>query len=421
MSRLPKIRSRQRSRGQSLVEFALIFPVILLLALVAIDFGRIYLGWVNLQQMVRIAANHAADHAAAWGTPGDPAEQLRYRQLVAHDARQINCALPSPIPDPVIAGGTALGAHVTVGISCEFSVVTPIISNILGGTVLVSAETTFPIKEGVVATVPGGGAPILSPPVPAFSGSPRSGWAPLTVTFNDESTGAPTSWTWDFSVGAGGTGSGTVSLGGSLLQAPPDITYGCTGVPGDTCTFGVSLTVGNAGGTVPLLQADYVTVTVPPPTGPIAEFSGSPLTGVLSVDTAFQFEDLRLGAVTYTDWEWDFTSDGTFDVTGVPTTSHNYTAPGSYSVTLRVTDDLGATSTLTKVGYVNVADLICAVPDFFNTRKNDAQDRWEDADFTSDVLFQTGIGNYLIKYQSMVGGLIDPQPDGCASAITVGP
>jgi len=403
-----------------MVEFALVFPVILFLTLVAIDFGRIYLGWVNLQQMVRIAASDAADHASAWGTPGDPIEQDLYQRRIARDAEQINCVLPDPIPVPQTGGVTALGAHVTVGITCQFSVVTPLISNILGGTVLVSAETTFPIREGVVATVPGGGAPIVSPPDAGLLGTPRSGWAPLTVTFTDVSTGSPSSWTWDFSVGAGGTGTGSVSLGTALSQGPHTVIYDCAGTPGDTCTFGVSLQVGNVGGTDTQSQADYVTVTVPPATGPIAEFTGNPLSGVEPVNTTFQFVDLRGPAVTYTNWEWDFTSDGTFDATG-GSTSHNYPSSGPYDVTLRVTDDTGAASTLTKVGYVVVQDRICIVPDFFNVKKNDAQDRWTAAGFTTLVLFQPGNGNYQIGYQSIVGGKIDPQPDGCSSVVTVGP
>ena len=166
-------------------------PVLLLLTMTAIDFGRVFLGWVNLQQMTRIAANHAAEHASAWGTPGDALERDKYQAKVKNDARQINCVLPDPIPDPVLGSGTALGAPVTVSLSCQFSILTPIISSVLGGTILVSAETTFPVKEGVVATVPGGGAPILPVPVAKFTGSPQSGWSPLQVTFSNQSTGAP--------------------------------------------------------------------------------------------------------------------------------------------------------------------------------------------------------------------------------------
>ncbi len=383
MLRPSKVSLRRSSRGQSIVEFALVLPVLLLLMLIAIDFGRIYLGWVNLQQMARIAANDAADHASAWGTPGDPAEQTRYRQLIANDTAELNCDPQNPIPDPIIAGGTALGAQVTVGISCEFHIITPIISNILGGTVLVSAETTFPIKEGAVATVPGGGVPIIAAPTAKFNASPQTGWAPLNVTFTDTSIGTPTSWIWDYAVGVGGTGTGSVSPGTSITQGPRTVAYGCTGSPGDTCTFGVSLTVANAGGSDQKSSPNFITVTVPPATGPIAEFTGSPLSGVEPVTTNFQFVDLRAGAVTYTSYQWDFTNDGTFDATGT-TASHTYATSGAYSVTLKVTDNTGATNTLTKTGYVNVGRRLCTVPDFFNVRQESSAGSVERRGFHHD-------------------------------------
>ena len=398
----------------------------LLLLATAIDFGRIYLGWVNLQQMVRIAANDAANNATAWQLPDSPtklAERDRYQNQIVHDAEQINCVLPDPIPDPVFAFGTSLGAHVSVRIECEFSVITPIVSNIVGSTVLVGAETVFPVKEGVVSDVPGGGAPVIPPVVAKFTGTPRSGWGPLDVTFTDNSTGTPSSWTWDFSVAPGGTGTGSVNTQTSLAAGPHTVTYSCAGVPGDTCTFGVSLRAGNAGGNDTLSEPDYITVTVPPPAGPIAEFTGSPLSGVEPVTTTFQFVDLRGGTVIYTNWEWDFTSDGVFDPPGA-TASFDLrmnTSVGSYDVTLKVTDSTGATNTLTKKGYVVVQHKVCTVPDFFNVKKNSAQQRWTDAGFSTQVLFQNGNGNYTIKYQSIVGGTIDPQPAGCGSVVTVGP
>jgi PKD repeat protein len=410
-----------------MVEFALVFPVLLFLLLVAIDFGRVYLGWVNVQQMVRIAANDAADHASAWQLPDSPAKQTKraeYRSRIERDAEQINCELPNPIPDPVIAFGTSLGAHVTVGIDCQFKIVTPIISSVVGGTILVSAETTYPIKEGVVAAVPGGGAPVVPPAVAKFFGTPLSGWAPLDVTFTDTSTGAPTSWLWGFS-DTGGTGSGTASPSSSLAQGPHTVTYDCTGSPGDVCTFTVSLRAGNPGGNDTATKVGYVSVTVPPPTGPIAEFTGSPLTGIEPLTTNFQFVDVRAGAVTYTNYEWDFTSDGTFDVSGPTqtTASHTYATSGSYDVTLRVTDSTGS-STLRKNGYVIVGHTICVVPNFFNVNSNQVnkiQKDWHDAGFTTDVTILPGPGNYKIQYQSINGGISDPQPAGCGSVISVGP
>jgi PKD repeat protein len=413
-------RPLHRPRGQSLVEFALVLPVLLLIMLTAIDFGRVFLGWVNLQQMTRIAANYAAEHASAWGTPGDAAKQATYQQRILNDAEAINCDLPGTIPAPIIAGGTGLGAPVRVGISCQFHIITPIISDILGGTILVSAETTYPIKEGAVATVPGGGAPITVPPVADFTTSPRTGWAPLEVTFTDMSTGGPSGWIWQFNQGPTSTGGATpdVNQSNALDQGPWTITYDCVGDPGDTCTFGVSLQVSNSGGTDTLSRSDWITVTVPPDTGPIAEFTADPVSGLRPLAVDFEFVDLRAGTVNYTDWEWDF-GDGSAPGTG-ETTSHTYTADGSYDVTLLVTDDTGATNELVKLGYINVTHKICRVPDFANTQRNAAQDMWEDAGFTTDVGFLDN-GNFTIQYQSLVGGTVDPQPDGCDSVIQVGP
>ena len=413
---------RSRSRGQSLVELALTLPVVLLLLLIAIDFGRVYLGWVNLQQMARIAANFAADHATAWDTPGDATVRARYQSIVRNDARLINCTLPAVLPDPQFPTGTAIGQEVKVQLSCEFSLITPIISRVVGSSILASTDATYPIKQGIVATVPGGGAPPVIPPVADFVASPRNGWSPLQVTMTDTSLNQPTSWVWDFSVGASSTGAGFGSVNPTvkLTQGPHTVTYTCTGNPGDTCTWGISLQVTNAGGSDTASRPDYVTVTVPPPTGPIADFTGAPRSGTQPLSVSFQFNDLRVGTVTYTAYQWDFTNDGTFDATGA-TVSNIYSSPGLYDVRLRVTDSTGAQSTLTKVAYIYVSKRVCTVPDFAKTKKNNAQSLWASAGFTTNVLFQSGPGNYTIHSQTILGGTIDPQPDGCGSVITVGP
>ena len=93
---IPSFRKRsKRSRGQSLVEFALTLPLMLLLLMIALDFGRIYLGWINLQNMTRIAANYAANNPTAWSiTKPDPASQTRYQNQIKEDAAATNCQLP---------------------------------------------------------------------------------------------------------------------------------------------------------------------------------------------------------------------------------------------------------------------------------------------------------------------------------------
>ena len=60
MLRLPKIRNRQRSRGQSVVEFAMIAPVLVFLLLITLDFGRLFMSYITLTNTTRVAANYAA-------------------------------------------------------------------------------------------------------------------------------------------------------------------------------------------------------------------------------------------------------------------------------------------------------------------------------------------------------------------------
>jgi PKD repeat protein len=79
-------------------------------------------------------------------------------------------------------------------------------------------------------------------PVAHFTASPRSGSAPLTVTFEDQSAGGPTSWGWDFGDG-----------GASTVQHPQH-TYNQPG------SYTVTLTAGNAIGLDSLAVPGYITV-----------------------------------------------------------------------------------------------------------------------------------------------------------------
>ena len=145
------IRRRHRSCGQSLVEFALVLPLMLLLLLIGIDFGRVFLGWVNLNNAVRVAANYAAMNPnVAWGTGS------KYQHLVTTDAAGINCALPALVPAPTFPNGTALGEPAQVSITCDFSLITPIISNVIGNPLHVTSSAAFPIRFGVIANIPTG-------------------------------------------------------------------------------------------------------------------------------------------------------------------------------------------------------------------------------------------------------------------------
>lgn len=84
---------------------------------------------------------------------------------------------------------------------------------------------------------------VSSSPTAAFTASPTSGTAPLTVNFTDQSTGLPTNWSWTF--GDGGTATGK----------NPSHTYTAPG------TYTVSLSASNSCGSNSLTKTNYITVT----------------------------------------------------------------------------------------------------------------------------------------------------------------
>ena len=406
----------------------MIVPVLLLIVLVAIDFGRIYLGFINLQQMARVAGGYAADNASAWKTPQNAAKLADYQDLVANDAAAINCELPKVagkihVPDPAFPAGFDMGDPAEIVIPCNFDILTPIISQILGGKLPITATNTYPVREGVVATIPGGGGPILLAPIADFVGTPQTGYGfttaspygPLDVTFTDLSKNGPTSWQWNF-----GDGNGDV-----FSKGPHTVHYECDKAPGEECKFQVSLEIGSSGGFDTETKTDYITVTVPPDTGPIAEFTVTPRSGVQPLNVQFAFVDKQVPTVTYSKYEWDFDGSGTW-VTAGQTVNHTYPTPGAYNVSLRVTEaGTGDTDIQTKNVFVIVDKKLCTVPDFANKKKSDAQGIWNGQGFSTTVNFlpapPKGNADYKIQTQSIVGGLIDPQPNGCASTITVGP
>ena len=92
----PRLR---RPTGQSLVEFTLILPVLLLLLMGGIDFGRVFLGWVSLNNTARIAANYAAANALSVSA-GNATALATYNRLVQDDAKATNCTPDDPIAPP---------------------------------------------------------------------------------------------------------------------------------------------------------------------------------------------------------------------------------------------------------------------------------------------------------------------------------
>ncbi len=167
-------------RGQSLVEFAISAPVVLLMVLFGVDFGRVFLGWVSLNNAVRVAANFAAINPTAWTAPGNPAVVAEFNRLITAEAAGMNCTLPGTLPDPSFPNGTSIGSPAVVAITCQFSLITPLISGILGSPIDVSASSSFPVRSGSIAGTGAGGGPLpsIGPVLPSIAPTPSSAPTP---------------------------------------------------------------------------------------------------------------------------------------------------------------------------------------------------------------------------------------------------
>ncbi len=382
----------RRSRGQSLVEFALVLPILLLLVLAAVDFGRVYLGYVNLQSLARIAANYAANNPTIDWTDGSNSKVQAYSRLILDDATATNCTLQQDgagnnPPRPTYPTGTDLGDTAEVRLTCQFGLITPIIKNIFGGagSIPVSAAAIFPVKSGGIAGigVVGGGGPQI--PLANFVGSPTAGTEPLTVVFTDQSTNAPTAWTWNF------------GDGNSSNDPSPTHMYTTAG------TYTVSLTVTNADGSNTRTRSGYIAVNAPS----AAEFSGTPTSGNAPLTVAFT--DLSSGSPT--GWAWTFGDGGTSTLQN-PT--HTYSAADTYEVTLAITGP-GGPASQTKTAYIVVGIAQCVVPNVSDgaTRKVAATSTLTGAGFVVATVGNNT--NWFVRVQSPQGGL----PVNCGSTVTI--
>ncbi|MFY9982665.1 MAG: PKD domain-containing protein [Methanoregula sp.] len=154
---------------------------------------------------------------------------------------------------------------------------------------------------------------VLNLPRANFAASPTRGGAPLAVTFADQSTGTPTSWTWDF---------GDRSTSSSQN---PVHTYSQLG------TYTVTLTVTNQNGSDTTTKTDYIVVTL----APVADFTVDQRIG--NAPFIVQFRDLSTNNPT--SWLWQF-GDGTTSTDQNP--RHVYPYIGAYNVTLTATNQYGS-------------------------------------------------------------------------------
>ncbi|PWJ56040.1 PKD repeat-containing protein [Quadrisphaera granulorum] len=158
-------------------------------------------------------------------------------------------------------------------------------------------------------------------PTAAFTGGAKDLVATFDASTSKDADGTVASYAWDFGDGSTGTG------------ATPTHTYAAAG------TYTVKLVVSDDKGATGTTSS-ALTVTAPVNQAPTASFASA------SKDLGATF-DAKASADsdgTVASYAWTF-GDGTSG-TGV-TAAHTYAAAGTYTVTLVVTDDKGATGTST--------------------------------------------------------------------------
>jgi PKD repeat protein len=160
---------------------------------------------------------------------------------------------------------------------------------------------------------------VLNIPRADFTVDKTQGGAPLNVNFIDQSTGAPTTWQWDFGDGAKST------------EKNPLHQYTEPG------KFTVTLSVSNANGQDSTAKADFIVTTL----APVADFRADRQSG--NAPFVVRFTDLSNGNPAT--WSWDF-GDGTGSSEQNP--SHIYMNEGAYNVQLTVSNQYGTDSVFMK-------------------------------------------------------------------------
>ena len=136
-------------RGQGLTEFALIFPVFILLLVLVFDFGRAIYAHHTISNAARQAARVAIVDQAE-----DPIRAMAMAETVGLNPADIGVPDPSygcPIPtQPSPPATLKIGCEASVTVTYGYRPLTPIVGSIIGP-INMSATTRFPIERVYVS------------------------------------------------------------------------------------------------------------------------------------------------------------------------------------------------------------------------------------------------------------------------------
>lgn len=336
--------SSPRSRGQALVEFALIVPVMLLLLVIAIDFGRLFFSYIQISNAAREGAAYGSHAPTNLVTITSRALQETNAQAQRGESAitvtaKCNDSVGTALASCSLATGGAAGAgnSITVNVNEPFTFMTPMVtaffSNLQLNASATSVVTDYASSSG--GTPPGP----CSLPTASFVVTVTSG---LTV-FADPSASSPAS--------------GVCNISGYNWKWDPDPLNDTAGfATGDTHTYAaggtytITLEVTNQAGAATTTRTVTVPVGPPPPVcaKPVANFtwtsggSGGKTRTYADASTVADSVNCPI-----TDWLWTFT-----DQSGLQSNAQNpapvtYGNNSAHPVTLKVTN-AGGSTTVTK-------------------------------------------------------------------------
>jgi Flp pilus assembly protein TadG len=248
-------RYRERSLGQSLVEFALMLPVFLLVLAAAVDLGRLAYARVTIANVAREASFQAAQTPTSYqaGQPcssGNPDANLVICRAILESTGSVITVTPSDIVmtcNPSCA--EEMGNTVTVTASARFNLLTPVMAVFFGGTSITFSSTATNQISALppMPTLPPGAstpeptatptntpAPTATPaPTPnlgcstvsagfTYTSIPSTNRSPVTVSVTDTTTynsSCTTVWAWSW--GDGVTSYGKVQPPHAYYNAGP--------------------------------------------------------------------------------------------------------------------------------------------------------------------------------------------------------
>ena len=182
---LERRRRRRRTRGQSLVEFALVLPLMLVLMAAVLDLGRVFYATITMNNAAREGAFQASQTPDSYqsGQACNTATNLVVCRVQLETKGSGITIAPTDIAMSCSVPGCPEQANstVTVRVTGQFTLLTPLLSFVFGGQTMPMGAQAIAQREYLpvpnLLTLPPG-------PVAQCTASPSTGTTPLSVSFS---------------------------------------------------------------------------------------------------------------------------------------------------------------------------------------------------------------------------------------------